>query len=133
MNPTQGPWRVEQWTYQHPDRVVPTIQNDKDAIAQLCDLWPPDEREAEKTANAELIVVACNAAREANPDDPIAAARALPAALQLLREAFSALDGGEDVDVRDWLKTAGALLAASQPWQKQAQKRPGRFTKRVSG
>jgi hypothetical protein len=39
-------------------REVPTIQTDRDAVAQVLDLWPPDERKAERDANAHLIAAA---------------------------------------------------------------------------
>jgi hypothetical protein len=55
---TPGPWRVETWNYGKStgsEREVPTIQTDRDAIAQALDLWPPDERQAERDANARLI------------------------------------------------------------------------------
>jgi hypothetical protein len=55
---TSGSWRVEPWKYQNPEREVLTVQTDKDAIAHLCELWPPDERQAERDANARLIAAA---------------------------------------------------------------------------
>ncbi len=57
---TPGPWHVETWDYPNatPRRSVPTVQTATDAITQLCELWPPDEREAERDANARLIAAA---------------------------------------------------------------------------
>lgn len=80
MMHTPGPWRIEVWHYTNGDRQVPTIQTDKDAIAQLYDLWPPDEREGERDANALLIAAApdllhaCKLARAALPSGPELAA-----------------------------------------------------------
>lgn len=56
-NYTPGPYRVEPWQYATRGEVL-TIQTSTDAIAQLCDLWPPDEREAEKQANGRLLAAA---------------------------------------------------------------------------
>jgi hypothetical protein len=55
---TAGPWRVELWKYDDGKRIVPTVQNDSDAVAQITDLWCPDDRTAERDANARLIASA---------------------------------------------------------------------------
>lgn len=58
MTHTPGPWRAEPWTYDEGRRVVLTIQTDNDAVAQILDLWCPDDRKAESEANARLIAAA---------------------------------------------------------------------------
>lgn len=57
-NHTPGPWTAKPWTYENGKRTVCTIQTDTDAIAQVLDLWCPDDRTAEKEANARLIAAA---------------------------------------------------------------------------
>ena len=52
---TPGNWRIEAWQYNN--RNVLTIQTNKDAIAQVLDLWCPDDR-LERDANARLIAKA---------------------------------------------------------------------------
>lgn len=58
MKHTPGDWRLETWSYSDGKRLVPTIQTDKDAIAQVLDLWPPDERAEEAAANGRLLTAA---------------------------------------------------------------------------
>lgn len=56
---TPGPWRVDIFRYNAPGReAVPTIVTPADAIAEACPLWCPDDREAERLANARLIAAA---------------------------------------------------------------------------
>ena len=55
---TPGPWTVEPWTYENGNRTVLTIQTTKDAVAQVLDLWCPDDRKDEAQANARLIAAA---------------------------------------------------------------------------
>jgi len=58
---TPGPWQVEPWHYRDERGTVLTICTDRDAIAQVCDLWrggEPDEGEGEQTVNARLIAAA---------------------------------------------------------------------------
>ena len=56
---TPGPWRVEDWQYPQTGREhVSVIQNDKDAVAEVLDLWSMDFRAEEKAANARLIAAA---------------------------------------------------------------------------
>jgi hypothetical protein len=55
---TPGPWRAEPWKYENGKRTVLTIQTNTDAIAQVLDLWCPDDRAAETEANARLIAAA---------------------------------------------------------------------------
>lgn len=57
---TPGPWRVDVWKYSMatPPRECPTIVAEKDAIAEVFALWCPDDREAERIANAHLIAAA---------------------------------------------------------------------------
>lgn len=59
---TPGPWQIETWNYSG-SRTVPTIRTAKDAIAQLCNLWRPEDNPhemgvAEQEANARLIAAA---------------------------------------------------------------------------
>src|SRR5262245_43681038 len=61
---TPGPWRVEPWVYENGKRTVLTIQTDTDAIAQVLDLWCPDDRASACEANARLIASAPALARE---------------------------------------------------------------------
>lgn len=66
-NHTPEPWRVETWEYTRRDSTEQpeeklTIQNDKDAIAQIMPLWRPGgDRFAEEKVNADRIVAAVNA------------------------------------------------------------------------
>lgn len=55
---TPGPWHIESWHYKQPERTVLTVQTHADAVAQACDLWPPDECAREAEANARLIAAA---------------------------------------------------------------------------
>lgn len=56
---TSGPWTIEDWTYENGKRVVTTIRTNADAIAQICDLWRPEDLHGkEKMANARLIAAA---------------------------------------------------------------------------
>lgn len=83
---TPGPWQAQPWRYRNPERKVLTIQTERDAVAQLLDLWPPDAREAEKAANAHLIAAApdllaalrdiCTADETSTLDGAVAIARA---------------------------------------------------------
>ena len=56
---TPGEWRASEWKYTNPDRTIVTIETDKDAIAQMCNLWRPKDKEthgdAELWTNARLI------------------------------------------------------------------------------
>jgi hypothetical protein len=66
---TSGPWRVENWKYPNSKEVarrdgIVTIVTESDAIAQLCNLWRPNDDPAETIsknevmANARLIAAA---------------------------------------------------------------------------
>ena len=66
---TSGPWRVENWKYPNAKEAsrrdgIVTIVTESDAIAQLCNLWRPDDDPAETIgknevmANARLIAAA---------------------------------------------------------------------------
>ncbi len=58
--PSPLPWKLEHWKYAD-GRVIPTlISQDRDATAQVLDLWCMDTRQNERDANAKLIVRAVN-------------------------------------------------------------------------
>jgi hypothetical protein len=58
MTHTPGPWTVENWSYENGAKIVPTIKSGTDAVAEILDLWCPDDRKGERAANADLIAAA---------------------------------------------------------------------------
>lgn len=56
---TPTPWRAVPWIYKNGTTKL-IIQNDKDAILEVLDLWCMDERTGERDANAAFIVKAAN-------------------------------------------------------------------------
>jgi hypothetical protein len=56
---TATPWRAVPWKYSDGTEKL-IIQNDKDAVLEVLDLWCMDERTAERDANAAFIVKAAN-------------------------------------------------------------------------
>ena len=55
---THGPWKVEEWNIGESHLAQTVIRGCNDAIAYVQDLWCPDDREAERDANARLIAAA---------------------------------------------------------------------------
>jgi len=68
--------------------------------------------EEERKANADLIIAACNAAQEINPDNPAAAAEAMPEMFRLLCEVASASQRicGKPFDSEKWLSEVETVV-----------------------
>ena len=88
---TQGPWQIQFWndSSRPSRRDTPVITSGKDAIGELFNLWDEDgeDREAERLANARLIVAA---------PEMLAALESIavglsPASVELQREALADL------------------------------------------
>jgi hypothetical protein len=57
-----GPWKAKPWLYDGGKRIVVTIRNEQDAVAQITHVWRTDDTgPAVDQANAAFIVRAANA------------------------------------------------------------------------
>lgn len=95
---TPGPWRVEMWKYADGQEVIPTIQNDSDAVAQICGIYrtmqSAAELDAERQANSLLIaaapdLLADRASLESLLAERMAEVRRLREALETVRRTFA--------------------------------------------
>lgn len=97
---TPGPWRIETWNYDKatPPREALMVQTDRDAVAEVCNIWQNANEverrdvEAEKQANARLIAAA-------------------PALLAALVELIEQLEG---IGIPDWHGAEGLSLTQAR-------------------
>ena len=104
---TSGPWRVENWKYPNSKEVarrdgIVTIVTESDAIAQLCNLWRPDDDPAETISKNEVM---------ANARLIAAAPEMLDAAVQL-RDFLQTLAGEVQIPSSLYLQGKRAMDAA---------------------
>lgn len=106
---TKGPWQAVEAGKGFPRTVVTTTTRGGSETVADC-AWRPGAV-AEDEANARLIEAACNAAMEVNPENPVAAAEALP---DLLVACEAALEAYTIMTNREWHKGGGLAHDVSE-------------------
>ena len=88
---TPGPWALYS---PHPrEQYVDHVEDDEDESFCIFRMIPGRQVSPEEAAaNARLVVAAVNSAIQANPDNPIAAAEALPELLEIARNLVALFD-----------------------------------------
>lgn len=99
MKPTRG--KLFKWSDQPQMLVVNGLQ-------RVANVYSSALSVEEQQANADLIVASWNAAKEINPENPIAAAEAMPEIFRLIVAALndSMKVTGKRLDPQQWLREA---------------------------
>lgn len=113
--PTPAPWQRFETYDSHTGPHV-WIDNDADnwCVAEVCDNTNCTNAQQ---ANTDLIVTACNAAQEANPENPIAAAHALPVLLAALQRSLDWLASYPGGGANAAYDQARAAIAQAEGWE----------------
>lgn len=115
--PTAGPWQTSGNTYSDVVEIWSSKPSGRKAFL-LADVHQdmgdepatPDPAKA----NADLIVAACNACHEINPDDPIGVARGLVHTVGTIQAVVHQLMAGEASDLIEGVPTSTELFASQR-------------------
>jgi hypothetical protein len=110
MNPSKA--KIEIYGGRSKDNLIltTTAESDPEAFSPCIAEVFGDEGRLPQRANAALIVAAWNAAQEINPENPIAAAEAMPELAQAVEVALIYLEDGAPKTAYERLRAAFAKI-----------------------